>query len=131
MRACGREPCSAKPSGKLKSKHIKAPPPGGFLFARAQSASRFSGASRGRSSAKIFEPRITLQNVMLPLPLHGADARFTSVTGCKTELLWPARYFPLWAPEEPAAGGRCTARGAAAQFRIPLYEVRPGRSDRG
>jgi Replication-relaxation len=30
--ACGRKPCSAKPSGKLKSKHIKTPPPGGFLI---------------------------------------------------------------------------------------------------
>jgi hypothetical protein len=30
--ACGRKPCSATPSGKLKSKHIKAPPPGGILL---------------------------------------------------------------------------------------------------
>ena len=30
--ACGRKPCSATPSGKLKSKHIKAPPQGGFLI---------------------------------------------------------------------------------------------------
>ena len=32
MRAYGRKPCSATPSGKLKSKHTKAPPTGGFLI---------------------------------------------------------------------------------------------------
>jgi len=70
MRACGRKPCSAKPSGKLKSKHIKAPPQGGFLIGQSQSTSRFSGANRCRPSGKIFEPRITLQKAMFPFPIR-------------------------------------------------------------
>jgi len=32
MRGFGRKPCSATPSGKLKSKRIRAPPPGGFPY---------------------------------------------------------------------------------------------------
>ena len=43
-RASGHKPCSATPSGTLKSKHIRAPPPGGFLISRCQSASKCFGA---------------------------------------------------------------------------------------
>lgn len=58
--ACGREPCSANAIGKLKSKHTKAPPPGGF-FSFRQSFSGLSGARRCPPSGSTLEPRITLR----------------------------------------------------------------------
>ena len=78
-RACGRKPCSAKPSGKLKSKHIKAPPWGGFLISSLLPNCPAPAAACHR--ARIFDPRITLQNVMLPVPTRRKMTRILSGRG--------------------------------------------------
>ena len=98
MRACGRKPCSAKPSGKLKSKHIKAPPPGGFLISICF---RDSPARAAGSVSQDLSTRASRSRTYVPGPTRRRMTRILSGRG--PTMATKPQYSTSFAARRPSA----------------------------